>query len=614
MADTTKNYSDLDAFLANAGYAEPTPAPAAKAKAKGKGPTAQQVLDNQAGTYELNQTKQAAQDAAARLQTALAQYKEGALTKDQLNNIFGDYTKIQDKLQTIDAPSAQAINAQYFPGRGSAAPKTNNAEGSIAPTLVFGPDGKPEKNPDGTYKTQIVDENGNVNGVAPTIVFDKNGKPVKNPDGSYKTQVADENGNVNGVAPTIVFGPDGKPVKNPDGSYKTAVGATAPNATPPANNTPGSSGGSKSTGNTPTGASGFTPLTQTEQDANAFKLAGPNISQDAKSQLWSQQYGGIGAMALTIPWMKNLLAQAASGGWSATKFTNEVKNYTDSSGQKPWDTLAQAYRDSTLAYYDNKQAWAQQYNDKLDILQKSAIAQGLDPSVFGSALSIKDPSHLSPDEIKAIDAAYQDQHSGVNSFFNVYYNNMPDQATIDKYVSNHTSLAKTDNGVYGGVIGQHVNTLTDYAESMGISPMLLPAQQGGASDYYANAAKAIQNGTTTMEEQQNYIKQQAIATYAPFANRIKEGMTVQSLASPYINAASNLLEIAPSKIALSDTQGLGQFVTTALQGDGTNPMSLDKFMTAVKQRPEWLQTTNARNSVMDTATTFLRNMGMVTGG
>ena len=123
MADTTKNYSDLDAFLANAGYAEPTPAPAAKAKAKGKGPTAQQVLDNQAGTYELNQTKQAAQDAAARLQTALAQYKEGALTKDQLNNIFGDYTKIQDKLQTIDAPSAQAINAQYFPGRGSAAPK-----------------------------------------------------------------------------------------------------------------------------------------------------------------------------------------------------------------------------------------------------------------------------------------------------------------------------------------------------------------------------------------------------------------------------------------------------------------------------------------------------------
>ena len=117
-----------------------------------------------------------------------------------------------------------------------------------------------------------------------------------------------------------------------------------------------------------------------------------------------------------------------------------------------------------------------------------------------------------------------------------------------------------------------------------------------------------------MEEQQNYIKQQAIATYAPFANRIKEGMTVQALASPYINTAANLLEISPNKISLGDTQGLGSAVTKALQGDGTSPMALDKFMTSIKQRPEWLQTTNARNSLMDTATTLLRNFGMVTGG
>jgi len=36
-------------------------------------------------------------------------------------------------------------------------------------------------------------------------------------------------------------------------------------------------------------------------------------------------------------------------------------------------------------------------------------------------------------------------------------------------------------------------------------------------------------------------------------------------------------------------------------------------MTQVKQRPEWLNTTNARNSLMDTATNMLRNFGLVVG-
>ena len=40
-------------------------------------------------------------------------------------------------------------------------------------------------------------------------------------------------------------------------------------------------------------------------------------------------------------------------------------------------------------------------------------------------------------------------------------------------------------------------------------------------------------------------------------------------------------------------------------------MSLDQFATQVKQRPEWLQTGNARNSMMDTANQLLRSFGMV---
>jgi hypothetical protein len=549
MADTTpNNFGSLDAFMANAGISQPTtkadlPTPAQiKTKAK-------KVAADSAATDAVSQARNDATNAAASLQVFIARYKEGGIPKELLNQVFEMYNKAQDKLYTMDAPSAQEINQKFFPAAG--------ANGEQAQPLRYGVNGESLVPGTPEYK------NGLATPVAATIVYDKNGQPVK----------------------------------NPDGSYKTAVGATAPDATPVPSKT-------KTSG---TAAGGYTVVTPTELANQQYQVAGPNLNPDVVTAKWGEQYGGIGAMAMTIPWMKNLLAQAAAGGWNATRFTNAVKNYTDSTtGQKPWDQISQAYRDSTLAYYDNKQAWGQQYNDKLDILQKSAIAQGEDPSVFGSKIDLTSGA--------AIDAAYKDQHNGVNSFFNVYYNNVPDQNTIDKYVSNHTSLAKTDNNVYAGVIGQNADALTSYADSMGISPMLLPSQQGAPGDYFANAAKAVQDGTTTMEEQQNYIKQQAIATYAPFANRIKEGMTVQSLASPYINTAANLLEISPNKISLGDTQGLGSAVTKALQGDGTSPMALDKFMTSIKQRPEWLQTTNARNSLMDTATTLLRNFGMVTGG
>ena len=54
-------------------------------------------------------------------------------------------------------------------------------------------------------------------------------------------------------------------------------------------------------------------------------------------------------------------------------------------------------------------------------------------------------------------------------------------------------------------------------------------------------------------------------------------------------------------------------VTKALQGDGTNPMNLDAFTTQVKQQPQWLNTKNARDSLMGTASTMLRNFGLVVG-
>ena len=85
------------------------------------------------------------------------------------------------------------------------------------------------------------------------------------------------------------------------------------------------------------------------------------------------------------------------------------------------------------------------------------------------------------------------------------------------------------------------------------------------------------------------------------------------LASPYTSAMANLLEVDPSSIDLGSSTGYGAMVTKALQGDGVNPTNLGQFTTQVKQNPAWLQTTNARNSLMDTANQLLHSFGLVVG-
>ena len=564
--------SALDAFLAQMGpvAVQPSATPTKKAT-----PTSDvNSPENQGTRAQLAVVYTKAEEAAKTFKEDIAKYQAGTLSKAGLANIFKQYTDAQDALYKMDAPGSSAIQSQYF---GAATQGTAQ------------------------------------------LRYDANGNSLVPGTPAYAAGFTkDANGNIGGVAPTIVFGADGKPVLDANGKPVTSLNAPGPGGSTKATSGTGGTSGKGGTG----GASGGTlsadqivPLPAGTTFAQGVQKSTFGVQGPQSLDTWASQYGGIGAMAMTLPWMKDLLAQAATNGWTSAKFTSEVRNYTDpTTGQKPWDQIAQGYRDSSLAYYDNKQAWAQQYNDKLKILKQSAIKQGEDPNVFGDYIPLAADGKTI--DSKAIDAAYADQHSGMNTFFSTYYNNMPDQPVIDNYVSTHSTLAKTDQGIYAGQVAANIDTLKKYSNDMGISPMYLPpvSSQGGSGDWYANNAKLIQDGSKTIEQVQNELKQVAMATYKPFANRINEGMTVRSLASPYLNAAGNLLESSPDTIDLGSSSGLGYDITKALQGDGTNPTTLDSFMTQIKQRPEWLQTKNARDSIMDTATTFLRNMGMVTGG
>ena len=399
--------------------------------------------------------------------------------------------------------------------------------------------------------------------------------------------------------------------------------------TTPAGNAPTASGGSGTAGggktnqtpNTTTGSETklvgtngqFVPLTPGQSAPGAIQpfSATPFESANAsQQQMFVQQFGGIAAMAFSTPWLAKILDQAITGNWSAVKFSNAVNLAPE------FGAWGKSIQDGNLSFYGDPthQAWAQQYNDKLQLLQQSALQQGIDPSVFGDKIDTSNPN--------AIQTAFADKNNGVNAYLSQYFNNAPSQAILDQFVANHAGLQKQAGGALSGTIATNAQALKSYAASMGIaSQYLTPTwtdangnKVASGTDYFTNAAQAIAQGHTTLDSEQALYRQQAQNIYKPFAQQIANGYSVSQLAAPYTSAVQNLLELGSQPIDLGSTTGYGAMVTKALQGDGTNPVNLDQFTTAIKQKPEWLQTTNARNSLMDTASTLLRNFGLVVGG
>jgi len=351
--------------------------------------------------------------------------------------------------------------------------------------------------------------------------------------------------------------------------------------------------------NTPTTGSPFTPVTRKSTD----KVTGPYTDNQI-----AQQYGAMGSYALTMPWMKDLMLEGATKGWLPAEFANKVQNYVtpDGSGTHPWAAIEATIRNSALNFYADPAQWGKDYNSQLAIIKANAVTQGLDPSAFGNPIDLKDPA--------SITAAFNDASNPMTVFQNHFYGQVPTGDVLNQYIANHSTFAKTDVGAYAGVLGQNADILRKYASDMGVAATYLPQSTTSGpntGDYFANGAKAIQDGTTTLEEQQNYIKQQAMTMYQPYARRISEGMSVRALASPYLNATQNLMEVGADGIDLGSTTGLGLTVTKAMQGTNGVSTPLDQYMTQLKQSPDWLKTANARDSLQDTANTILHQFGLV---
>lgn len=127
-----------------------------------------------------------------------------------------------------------------------------------------------------------------------------------------------------------------------------------------------------------------------------------------------------------------------------------------------------------------------------------------------------------------------------------------------------------------------------------------------ATDY----AVKIQSGLLDANTAYNTIRESAANAFPALAEKIKAGIDVKTLADPYIQSMSNILEIPDTGIDLFDPKIRSAMAFTLPDGKvGTK--SIYDFEKELRQDPRWQYTNNARSQASSVATTVLKDFGFM---
>ena len=160
------------------------------------------------------------------------------------------------------------------------------------------------------------------------------------------------------------------------------------------------------------------------------------------------------------------------------------------------------------------------------------------------------------------------------------------------------------NSIITGITGGNASTTRSNLSSLNAD-----YGTGYGSDWLDTAAKSIATGATTEQFWTDKIKSQAAGSNPAWSDQINAGMTLKQIASPYINAYSNILGIDPASINMNDT-----LLKQGLQGtDPTKPaaMPLWQFEKQVRQDPRWAQSKDAMDSLSATGSQILKQWGLM---
>lgn len=123
-------------------------------------------------------------------------------------------------------------------------------------------------------------------------------------------------------------------------------------------------------------------------------------------------------------------------------------------------------------------------------------------------------------------------------------------------------------------------------------------------------ATDIVSGVIDENTAYNTIRESAANAFPSLGEKIKQGINLKTLADPYIQSMSNILEIPDTAIDLFDPKIRSAMAFTTPDGKvGTK--SIYDFEKELRQDPRWQYTNNARQQAASVATTVLKDFGFM---
>lgn len=159
----------------------------------------------------------------------------------------------------------------------------------------------------------------------------------------------------------------------------------------------------------------------------------------------------------------------------------------------------------------------------------------------------------------------------------------------------------TKDGTMHGEAGMHEFTMKQYAADMGIT---LDEQT------IKNQAQRVVRKVATTQDFESEVRESAKSMYPSYAKQLDAGMTMKDIASPYMQAMSDTLELPETDVTVFDP-----IIKRALNGlspDGKpTGVSLTDFQQQLRNDPRWSKTSQARDTSMSAGLNVLKDMGLM---
>ena len=338
--------------------------------------------------------------------------------------------------------------------------------------------------------------------------------------------------------------------------------------------------------------------------ATPTSATGKTPNQTAYEE-FRQKYGSEAAIIDSNPELKAAFNQALSAPGAALSTPQWQSIYENSN----------YYKNSYSSFLNAEQtrlaqpgSYVQAYNKAIADVKSYAAQAGISldwSSPDLQPISVTPGQSTNPLANKQFDPT---KPGIIDDILHKYWDTGANQTAITQYIA---SKGKIDPTIMGGQAQTNEEILRSYAADLGLSNYSLPTLAGG--DYFNNAATQIAqggmvNGTPTdINYWKQDLKNKAKDVYGgKYNTQLDAGQTIKSLAGPYINTLTKLLESSPDTINLSDPTGDGALIRNAMQ-KGTTP---EDFAKQVMNDPRWLSTQNAKSSLLGIGNQFLSAFGL----